>query len=392
MIEEKQLMTLLMEPIDGFLKEVIAINDYMAKNPETGMEEVNSSSAIVKLLKANGIQTQYPYANLNTAFIGRINPEKEHRVALLAEYDALRGMGHACGHCASGSASVLAALAINAVKDKLDFGVDIIGTPDEEINGGKCIMADAGVFDNYDFAAMVHMGGFNTVEVNFIALDGLGFIWRGQSAHAAAAPQTGRNALNAARLFMEATDMMRQHIIPEARMHGFIKNGGQASNIVPDFTEIEFLTRAPRRKDLNEITAWVKDCAQAAALATKTEVEIFPVGEPFHELYISDLEKDLLQDCFSAIGAEVEKERCGMTGSSDIGNVDYKCPAFHPVMGIGKPYECHTKEFAEEMTKEGTHKAIDNSARLLICLISKLYGNQEILNKLKAEHKTYRGY
>lgn len=120
-------------------------------------------------------------------------------------------MGHACGHCASGSASVLSALALNAIKEQLPFGVDIISTPDEEINGAKCIMADQGIFDAYDFAIMVHMGGANLIDVNFIALDGLQFIWTGVAAHAASAPEQGRNALNAARLFMDATDMMRQH-------------------------------------------------------------------------------------------------------------------------------------------------------------------------------------
>ena len=171
MADEKQLRDLLLKQLDTFEDEVYAVNDFMAENPEIGSQEYNSSAAIVKLLRKYGIETEYPYEGFETAFKGVINPEKKNRMALLAEYDALRGLGHACGHCASGSASVLAALAFNAVKDQLDFGVDIIGTPDEEIAGIKCLMADRGIFDGYDFAIMVHMGGFNTVEVNFIALD-----------------------------------------------------------------------------------------------------------------------------------------------------------------------------------------------------------------------------
>ena len=151
----------------------------MAENPECGSQEFESSAAIVALLRKYGIETEYPFAGFDTAFKGVINPENKNRMVLLAEYDALRGIGHACVHCASGSASVLAALALNNVRDKLDFGVDIIGTPDEEINGDKCYMAQDGVFDGYDFAVMVHMGGFNTANVNFIALDGLGFKWHG---------------------------------------------------------------------------------------------------------------------------------------------------------------------------------------------------------------------
>lgn len=391
MLDEKQLKELLLPKIDSYREEINALNDYMAENPEIGSAEFHSSAAIVDLLRKHGIETEYPFAGFDTAFKGVINPEKKERMALLAEYDALRGLGHACGHCASGSSSVLAALALNEVRDQLDFGVDIIGTPDEEINGTKCLMADKGVFDGYDFAAMVHMGPFSTATSEFIALDGLGFKWHGQLAHAAAAPEKGRNALNAARLFLDATDMMRQHVIEEARMHGFIKNGGEASNIVPEFAEVEFLTRAPRREDLNDITAWVKDCARAAALATRTEVEMFPVGEPFHELYISKLGEKLMRESYDELGIPCANQS-GMKGSSDIGNVDYRCPAFHPMMGIGIEENCHTQEFADAMTTQGAHDAIKNSASLLLCMTAKMYGNPQLLQQIKADHKAYRGY
>lgn len=391
-MQEKELRDLLIMQVSDFEEEVNALNDYMAENPETGSEEYESSRKIVELLRKYGIDVEYPFAGFDTAFKGVINPEKKNRMALLVEYDALRGLGHACGHCASGASSVLAALALNQVKDQLDFGIDIIGTPDEEVNGDKCHMADDGVFDGYDFAAMVHMGAINTAEVKFIALDGLGFKWHGVPAHAAAAPEKGRNALNAARLFMEATDMMRQHVIQETRMHGFIKQGGVASNIVPDEVEIEFITRAPKREDLNDITAWVKDCAKAAAMATRTELEMFLVGAPFHELHISEIGKRIMEECFEDLGIDFIKGKSAMTGSSDIGNVDYRCPAFHPVMGIGKNYDPHTKEFADEMTCPGTHQAIKNSANYLLTLAAKLYTDQELLARLKADHKAYRGY
>lgn len=391
-MQEKELRDLLLMQVNDFEEEVNALNDYMAENPETGSEEYESSRKIVELLRKYGIDVEYPFAGFDTAFKGIINPEKKNRMALLAEYDALRGLGHACGHCASGAASVLAALALNQVKEQLDFGVDIIGTPDEEINGAKCYMADDGIFDGYDFAAMVHMGAINTAEVKFIALDGLGFKWHGVPAHAAGAPEKGRNSLNAARLFMDATDMMRQHVIEEARMHGFIKQGGVASNIVPDEAEIEFMTRAPRREDLNDITEWVRDCAKAAALATRTELEMFLVGAPFHELYISEIGKGIMEECFKDLGIDFVNGASAMTGSSDIGNVDYRCPAFHPVMGIGKNYNPHTKEFADEMTCPGTHQAIKNSANYLLTLAAKLYTNDTLLANLKADHKAYRGY
>ena len=123
-----------------------ALSDGMAHEPELGLQEYKSSAAIVALLREHGIEVEYPFAGYETGFCGHIAPERKQRMALLAEYDALRGLGHACGHCASGSASALAALAFQALKDEYSFGVDIIGTPDEEYSGAKAVMAKQGVF------------------------------------------------------------------------------------------------------------------------------------------------------------------------------------------------------------------------------------------------------
>lgn len=391
-MEIQRLKTALLKKIQENQQAACALSDAMAREPEIGGQEYKSSEAIVRLLRDKGMEVEYPFAGLETAFRGRICPERRRRVALLAEYDALRGLGHACGHCASGSASVLAAIAFHMLREEYDFGVDIIGTPDEEFGGQKAVMADQGIFDQYDFAAMVHMGPFTTAEISFIALDGIGIKWHGQPAHAAGQPWEGRNALNAARLFFDAVDMMRQHIIPEARLHGIIKNGGDASNIVPELAEVEFLTRAPKRKDLDQITAWVEDCARAAALATQTKEEIFPLCPSFCELYVSKLEKQALEDCFRELGIDFVADATGMSGSSDIGNVDYHCPAFHPTMGIGKPYACHTKEFAEAMLSSETHQAIVNAASLLVTLVTNLYGNPAALEAIQKDHRAYRGY
>lgn len=390
MLDEKKIKSNAFEKIQAHAEEAIELSDYMANNPEVGSHEFNSSKKMVELLNKYGVETEYPFVGLPTAYIGRINPQYEKRVAVLAEYDALNGVGHACGHCASGSASVLTALAFNDIKDEIDFGVDIIGTPDEEIEGCKAIMVNQGVFDKYEFAIMVHMGPVNCAKVDFIALDGLGFKFHGKPAHAAAAPTEGRNALNAARLFLDATDMMRQHIVQEARIHGIIKQGGQASNVVPDLTEIEFITRAPKRSQLTDITAWVKDCAKAAALATRTEMEFFPVGMPFDELFVSEIRSKIMEETFEELGMEYF-DGSGMTGSSDIGNVDSVCPAFHPMAGVGCKEGCHTHEFAEAMTGEETHKAIINSAKFMAIVIARLFSDDALLEKIKAEHREYRG-
>lgn len=163
-MEMEQLKKALRAQIEEYKTLAFELSDQMAREPEIGSQEYKSSAAIVKLLRDHGVEVEYPFAGYRTAFRGQICPERKVRMALLAEYDALRGLGHACGHCASGSGSVLAALAFQAFRDEYLFGVDIIGTPDEEYIGTKIGMAEKGIFDGYDFVAMAHMGPQTTAE------------------------------------------------------------------------------------------------------------------------------------------------------------------------------------------------------------------------------------
>lgn len=369
-------------------KEVWGLNDDMAAHPELGSHEFESSRKIVELLRAHGIEVEYPFCGLETAFRAVINPGGKKKAAFLAEYDALPEIGHGCGHCASGMASVMAALAVQQVRDSLgDVEIDVIGTPDEELGGGKVLLQKAGAFDNYDFAAMVHMNATDIAEVRFWAIDGMQFIFHGAPAHAAACPEKGRNALNATRLLFDSTDMMRQHVIKDAVISGYIAEGGKASNIVPDLAQANFVTRAPRRDQLDDITAWVKDCARAAAMATRTEVEILPDGVDYDGFLPVKSEIKLLEECFAAIGRPLPEDAGILNGgSSDIGNVTPSCVAFHPMMGIGQGLVAHTREFAEAMTCDVTHKAITDSAALLLELTWRLFTDDALLEKIKKDH------
>jgi amidohydrolase len=369
--------------------EMFSLNDAMAKNPELGSKEFESSKAIVGILRAHGFEVEYPFAGFDTAFKAVCNPQAKRRAVLLAEYDALPEIGHACGHCASGSATVLAGLALNAIRDEIDVGIDIIGTPDEEIQGIKALMTDTGVFSHYDFAAMAHMNQVNCARTEFLAMDGTLLKFFGAPAHAAAAPEKGRNALNAARLFFDAVDMMRQHVVSDARLHGYIRKAGVASNIVPDYAEIEFMSRALQRAQLNDITAWVYEIGEAAAKATRTRAEITPFGPPYHDLYISPAGEALMNACFAELGMDAIPAIS--SGSSDIGNVDYVIPAFHPMVSIGQDYMVHTAEFGKAMTDPRTHRAIVNAAKFLITLVWRLYGNPDCLREVTKQHHAYRG-
>lgn len=371
-------------------KEVIALNDYLADNPELGFEEYNSSKAIVDLLRKHGITVEYPFNNMDTAFKGTINPGKIKKFAILTEYDALRGLGHACGHCASGSISVLAALALNKIKDDLDAQIDIIGTPDEEVMGGKIYMAKDGVFDSYDTAIMIHMHGKNAVSMAFLALDAYIYKFTGAPAHAASEPWNGRNALNAVRLTFDALDMMRQHVTDDVRVHGYIKDGGTASNIIPYRAEAEICLRARERNNLDYVVGWAHDIGKAAAMATRTSVEIELLGEKYHDLSQKETGNKILEEIFRDLGRDLTPVSEVGSGSSDAGNVDYICPVFHPIISIGNNFNVHTKEFADEMKSSGTHAAIIEGGEIIARFLKILSEDTEKLEQIKKEYRRNR--
>lgn len=378
------------EIIDKYAKEIVGLNDFLADNPEIGGEEFKGSKRIVELLEGHGFEVEYPYLKMDTSFKTSINKGKKNKVAILVEYDALRGLGHACGHCASGSISILAALVLNEIKDEIDAQIDIIGTPDEEINGAKAYMANQGVFNEYDLAIMIHMSDKNAVYTQYLALDAYEIEFTGKPAHAAGAPWEGRNALNALRLTFDSVDMLRQHVKDDVRIHGYIIEGGVASNVVPEFASAEFLTRAKEREYLDDISSWLMDCAKGAALATRTTVEINQLGEKFHELSRKITGDKILEEIYTDLGLELIDLSNEIGGSSDIGNVDYFCPAFHPFLSIGEDYGVHTKEFADSMKNKKTHEAIIIGGEIIVRFIMKVIEDPKLLKAIKDEHKLNR--
>ena len=373
--------------IESFRAEVMQLNDYIADNPETGSEEFKASKAIVTLLRKHGIDVEFPFNDMDTAFRGTINRGKSKKFAILTEYDALRGLGHACGHCASGSISVFAALILNELRESIDAQIDIIGTPDEETKGGKVYMVNDGVFNDYDAAIMIHMFNMNAVSMPFLALDSYEYIFYGAPAHASASPWEGRNALNALRLAFDAMDMMRQHVTEDVRIHGYISEGGAAANIVPDRTRAEFTFRARERDTLDDVVKWAHDIGEAAAKATRTSVEINRLGEKYDNMTEKETGSRLLEEIYGKLNLPLVPTDSVPKDSSDIGNVDSVIPAFHPIISIGKDFGVHTREFAEEMKNEGTHNAIEQGAQIITEFIKTLSERDDLLDKIKQEHQ-----
>ncbi len=379
------------EFIEKYSDDILGLNDYLADNPEISSKEYESSRKIVDLLRKNGLEVEYPFAGLETAFRASINKGKTRKAAILVEYDALRGLGHACGHCASGSISILAGLMINDIADKVDAQIDIIGTPDEEMTGSKVVMANKGIFDGYDFAIMIHMNNNSYMYSKSLALDAYEFEFFGKPAHAAASPWDGNNALNALRLLFDSVDMMRQHVKSDVRIHGVVKSGGEASNVVPEYSMAEFNVRSENRAYLDYVSEWVMDCAKAAALATRTTLKATQRGQKYNEQIENITGNNILEDIYGDLGIETIDRRNTIGGSSDIGNVDYICPVLQPYLSIGEDYGLHTVEFADSMKAPKTHDAILKGGEIIARFVYKMYDEVDLLDKMIEEHGIARG-
>lgn len=234
--------------IDAAAPEAFALSDWLGAHPEIGGEEKEACARHAAFLRAHGYEVTAPAFGLDTAYYGA-RGAGGRRVGLMAEYDALAGLGHGCGHNAHGVMTLLAAAGLAAVTDEIPGRVEVYGTPAEETFGGKVIMADNGVFDGLDFAMMIHCsGGVNAAAGRALACRGYEFTFTGKSAHASGTPWEGVNALNAVRLLFDALDMRRQHLRPEVRIMGIVTEGGFAPNIVPERAVARFHLRAPDQK------------------------------------------------------------------------------------------------------------------------------------------------
>jgi len=376
---------------DKYLAEALELNDFMARNPELSGKEYESSKKIVNLLESKGIPVEYPYANLDTAFKGTIYGADKNgpKICIMAEYDALPRVGHGCGHSASGSITVLAALILNDLREYFNGQIDILGTPDEEVMGGKITMANEGIFNDYDYAIMMHMNSYSSPNSKFLAMEGLTIEFFGKAAHAAAAPWEGRNALNAMQLFFHSLDMMRQHVKPDVRIHGIIKEGGTAPNVVPDYSLCELYIRGLELSYVEEIKAWVNDCAKAAAMATRTQEKVGVLCPTLKDIAPNRYAEEALTEKFEQYNIKVVPVDEPM-GSSDIGEVDYICPAFHPLMCVKENLSLHTKEFADEMLTENGHNAIKNGGKIIASFVLETLLDNELLKNIKDEYRKIR--
>jgi amidohydrolase len=355
-------------------------------NPEPAFRENKAAAWLADYLSVSGFRVSKKLAGLPTAFRASYG-NGEPVIALLAEYDALPEVGHACGHNVIATSAVGAAVASRCVVDDCGGTVVVFGTPAEELFGGKIIMLRAGVFDGVDVAMMVHPGAINSVFTEALACVSLDVEFFGKAAHAAAYPERGINALEAMILAFNALDSLRQHVRDTSRIHGVINSGGQAPNIVPAYCSGSFLVRAMENTYLDELKHRVLNCFQGAALATGARLE-YRWGDVVYAPMRNNLALGrLFAQNLQSLGRKVEsfEPRFGF-GSTDMGNVSQIIPAIHAIVAIATPdILLHSSDFAHAASSEAGYQGILDSAKAMAMTVVDLLSEPEALATVKEE-------
>lgn len=382
------------QQIIGFIElirdELISISKHIHDNPEEGYKEFKANKILTETLAKYGFKVDRNFLGLGTEFIGTYG-EGSPTVAYLCEYDALPGIGHACGHNIIGTAGVAAAIGLSRVLDKAGGRVVVLGTPAEETSGAKVTMAGKDVFKDIDAAIMVHPSDITSESGASLAMDAVEFVFKGRSAHAAANPEQGINALNACIETFNLINALRQHVTSDIRIHGIISDGGSAPNVVPDRAAARFYVRSMKRSVLDEVTEKVKNCARAAAMGVGAEVEIsnyeFSYDNMITNHTLSRIFSHNLKECgiIDIRGAE------NGSGSIDMGNVSHVVPAIHPYIKVSEEgVSCHTREFAEASVSPLANENMIKAACAMAITGLDIITNRELLDEIKVEFQRQR--
>ncbi len=329
------LLTAAQHRIDAARDGLVALSHAIHGDAEVGFEEHTSSRRVAEALAAAGFDVQHGAAGLDTAVVAEYGTGPL-TVSICAEYDALPGIGHACGHNIIAAAAVGAGLALAPLADELGLTVRVLGTPAEEGGGGKILMLRAGSFDGSNLAMMVHPSPFESPRMACLAVQHFDVRFTGKSAHASAYPQLGINAADALTVAQVGIGLLRQHIKPTDRIHGIVTDGGDAPNIVPERTGGQWYARSATLAELAELYPRVQACFEAGALATGATVHFDEPGPAYSEFEHDDELIALWEREAAAIGRVLPSEphNPDLAGSTDMANVSLAMPTIHPMLAI----------------------------------------------------------
>lgn len=325
--------------------DVLGLSHSLHAEPELAYEEFRSARKIADLVESAGFDVTREAYGLPTAFCATAG-HGDLVIAITAEYDALPGIGHACGHNVNGAAAVTAALALAPFADDLGIQVKLLGTPAEEYGGGKVDMLDAGAFDDVAAAMMVHAAPTDGVGMGSLAIGSWNITYTGRPAHAAAMAHRGVNAADAMMIAQVAISAYRQQMLPGGVVHGVVTFGGEAPNVIPGRTTAAYDCRAESAEDLRELQTRIRACFEAGALATGAELALEAVGNDYSDLRQDLALSRLYRDAVTSLGRTIDEGTAMRQGSTDMGNVSHVVPSIHPTIG----YDCgdtimHNPEF-----------------------------------------------
>ena len=354
--------------IDDLAPILLAASHNIHEHPELAFEEEHAAAVLAQLIEDAGLSVQREAFSLSTAYAASFG-EGECEIAILSEYDALPGIGHACGHNIIAAAGLGAALGLAKLGHRLPGRVRYLGTPAEEQGGGKELMARAGAFDKVDMAMMVHPAGIDTRTVPSLCVSEVELVYHGLTAHAAAMPHLGINALDGVISAYQAVAQLRQHIRANERIHGIITDGGAAPNIVPDRAAAEFYIRAGRAEDLFKLRERVIGCFEAGAQSSGAKLEL----NWGRVIYLDVLHNQPLARAYEKNAIEAGREMFPADKlpsasfiSTDMGNVSYRVPSIHPLIAVAPPHvSIHNPEFTHYAASPTGDKAVLDGAKAM---------------------------
>lgn len=360
------------------------------ERPEIGNEEFFASARLIKILEDEGFEVEKAVAGHETSFVARKKSERPGpSIAFLAEYDALPGLGHACGHNIIGTTSVAAAIALSKVLDETGGEAVVFGTPAEEggPNGSaKGSFVKHGLVEEIDAALMLHPSGQTRLTTSSLAVDPLDFEFIGKPAHAAASPHEGINALDAVLQLFNGINALRQQLTNDVKIHGIITHGGDAPNIIPEYAKTRFFIRAATRSRLNEVTRRVKAVAEGAALATGAKLNVIAFQNEIDNILLNDRYNEVFKNVIEELGETVATDERDGIGSTDAGNISQVLPTIHPYIKIGPDnLVAHTVPFREAAASPQGDQALLKGAKALALTAFQLITDQDLLKDIKAE-------
>lgn len=377
------------DEIEARREQLIELSLRIHANPETAFREAKAAGWLSDFLEAEGFAVERGICQIDTAFRASYGSGRP-RVAFIAEYDALAGIGHGCGHNIIATSALGAAIASKAIVSEAGGTALVIGTPAEEAAGGKVFMASRGGFEDLDVAMLVHPANRDVAVTYALACLELDVQYFGRAAHAAARPEAGINALDALVIAYNSVSALRQHIRDSARIHGIITDGGQAVNVVPEHAAGAFLLRAEDDDYLEELREKVLACFKAGAEATGARLE-YHWGEEtrYRAMRSNRALAAAYRRNMEALGRQVQEYDSGRSmGSTDMGNVSVLVPAIHPTVGIAPPdVVIHTPQFRDVAASEAGHRGLLDSAKALAMTAADVLLDAKLRRRIEKEFR-----